>query len=108
MGNYAGNNRVVDRGKSGVHYRSMDTFPNFVEARRPRCIDTTGGTNIDHAPPNKVSKIELVIGRVSAKVRGVPVSAARLGEDSTGATIIDGIYGHEQDLLHDRQQRAVD
>ena len=90
VGIYAGNNHIVDRGDSGVHVRSMDTFPHFVEGRRPRCIDTAGGPDVAHAQPNKVSKIELVNGRVSAKVRGVSLSAAKLGADSTGAILING------------------
>ncbi len=105
VGIYAGNHQVVDRGSSGVHFRSIDTFPNFVEGRRPRCISAVGGEDIDHAPPNKVSKIELVHGRVSAKVRGTPVSAVRLGADSTGAIMINGQLTHASSFLIEMQDQ---
>ena len=106
VGIYAGNNRVVDRGSSGVHHRSMDTFSNFVEGRRPRCIDATGGADAAHAPPGKVSKIELVNGHIHAKVRGTAVSAARLGADSTGAIMINGKPAHATSFLIEMQDQS--
>lgn len=105
VGIYAGDNKIVDRGTSGVHYRSIDTFHDFVEGRRPRCIEGAGGADIAHAPPNKVSKIELVNARVSAKVRGAPVSTAKLGADSTGAIIINGQRGHAASFLIEMQDQ---
>ncbi len=90
VGIYAGDKKVVDRGSSGVHHRSIDTFSNFVEGRRPRCLDAAGGADVASAPPHKVSKIELVRGRVSAKVRGTPVRVLSLGADSTGAVMMNG------------------
>lgn len=105
VGIYAGDNHVVDRGSSGVHYRSIDTFTNFVEGRRPRCVDAAGGADIAHAPPNKISKIELVNGRVSVKVRGTPVSTAKLGADSTGAILINGQHSHSASFLIEMQDQ---
>ena len=105
VGIYAGNNQVVDRGSSGVHYRSIETFSNFVEGRRPRCIDTAGGADIGHAPPNKVSKIELHNGRVSVKLRGAPVNAAKFGADSTGAIMINGQSARAASFLIELQDQ---
>jgi hypothetical protein len=105
VGIYAGNDKVVDRGSSGVHYRSIDTFSNFVEGRRPRGIGASGGADVANAPPNKVSKIELVNGRVSAKVRGAPVSTARFGADSSGAVLINGQATHASSFLIEMQDQ---
>jgi len=105
VGIYAGDNKVVDRGDSGVHYRTMDTFPDFVEGRRPRCIDVAGGAQSAHAPPGKVSKIELLNGRVSAKVRGAPVSSAKLAADSTGTMLINGQRSRASSFLIEMQDQ---
>jgi NlpC/P60 family len=105
VGIYAGNGKVVDRGSSGVHYRSIDTFSDFVEGRRPRCFDAARGADIAGASPHKVSKIELIKGNVSAKVRGAPARVLRLAADSTGAVMINGQRVHASSFLIEMQDQ---
>ena len=104
VGIYAGNHHIVDRGTSGVHYRPMSTFQNFVEGRRPRSLALAqSGGDEAHAPPHKVSKITLVHGHVSAKLHGSAVSSMILGANSYGSILVNDQKSHGASFLVEMQ-----